>query len=130
MYLKTDSLGHHEILDDSQVRSGEDSPMPLTYLTVSEYNHFLDLTRSFDKSYNESVATGNAFKNPLTNKDTAWLYLMASKENAPQGTVTRILKEFPGPGEVQKVVTRFMKYMDDCFKTLRQKKITILGRRT
>jgi hypothetical protein len=127
MYLKTDSLGHHEILNDSQVISGEDPHMPLTYLTVSEYNHFLDLTRSFDKSYNKSVATGTAFKNPLTNKDTAWLYLMASEENAPQGTVTRILKEIPGPGGIQKVVTRFMEYMDNCLETLRQKKITILG---
>jgi len=126
MYLKTDSLGRHEILDDNQVRAGEDSHMPETYLTVAEYNHFLDLTRSFDKNYNESIATGKSFKNPLTNKDIAWLYLMTSKENAPQGTAKRIYKEIPGPGGVQKVVTRFMEYMDDCLNTLRQKNIAIL----
>jgi len=127
MYVKTDRLGHHELLDDDEVQSGEDPHMPLTYLTVGEYNHFLDLARSFDVSYNDSVATGKPFKNPLTNKDIAWLYKMAAKENAPQETITRLFKELPGPGAVQKVVTRFMNYMDDCLNTLRQKNITILG---
>ena len=126
MYVKTDNLGRHELLDDDEVRSGEDPHQPFSYLTVGEYGHFLDLTTLFDKSYNESIATGKSFKNPLTNKDVAWLYLMAAKENAPQDTVKRLLKEIPGPGSVQKVVTKFMMYMDVCLNNLRQKNIAIL----
>jgi hypothetical protein len=121
MFLKTDSLGHHELLDDGEVCSGDDPHQAFTYLTTSEYNHFLDLAGSFDKSYNETIATDKTFVNPLTSKDTAWLYQMAAKENAPQGTASRVLKEFPGPYAVQKVVTRFMMYMDYCLNNLRSK---------
>jgi hypothetical protein len=126
MFIKTDSLGHHELLDDDEVRSGEDLNQSFTYLTVSEYNHFLDLAKSFDKSYNETIATGKSFANPLTNKDIAWLYKMAAKENAPQGTIERVMKELPGPGAVQKVVTNFMVYRDYCLNSLRSKKASIL----
>lgn len=72
MYLKTDQLGHHEIVDG-------DATDPNVQDRITEQSQISELRNKFFVAANASYLYKKPFKNPLTNQDRAWLYKVAAR---------------------------------------------------
>ena len=84
-------------------------------LTQSELSHLLDLRERFTSAFNESYSTGNAFRNPLSNLDMAWIYKMSEKDK---------------PGWNDTYVVPFLQYIDRCIAKLHERNIPIANKNT
>lgn len=115
MYLKTDSMGRHEI-----VGGIEDADFVSSKPEVAQLGK---LRRKFFDAYNESSQYKKPFKNPLTNRDVAWLYNQAAEALYKRP----MLEQFSDPGDIEYSAVTLLKEIDGCLEKLRRAKIPIVG---
>ena len=118
MYLKTDSMGRHEIVGDleSTIDESVNSADP-------EVAQLAKLRRKFFDSYNESLQYKKPFRNPLTNTDMAWLYNQAAQFLYQHPVMDR----FSDPGDLVYNSTTLLKEIDQSLEKLRKARIPIVG---
>ena len=115
MYLKIDLLGHREIMEGKAPSDAE--------LASSESAQLYSLHDKFLAAYNESFQYKKPFKNPLTNRDMAWLYEQAAQVlyHSP------MMEQFSDPGDIVFSPVTVLKEIDLSLERLRKAKIPIIG---
>jgi hypothetical protein len=118
MYLRTDSLGRHEIVD------GEPTESELATSGSAQLHKLYD---KFCGAYDESLQYKKPFKNPLTNLDMAWLYDRAATDLRQNPMLEMSTHD---PTDLVFSAHTVLQDIDRKLENLRRAKIPIVGEKT
>jgi len=109
--------------------SGDEADQPgyRTRLTKVEVLHFNQLWNDFDNAVARSITQKTPFKNPLTNKDMAWLYRMRVKEQ-DTSLSQNILNDLGLSRNDLQSVDTFLKEIDKSLAAIKARNIPIISR--